>query len=59
MFRDHTGFEAILPDLFEHVILKTARQDGLRFLGRKPHGNFRGEVTTSLKKHPGEPVLSL
>jgi hypothetical protein len=52
MFKDRASLEASLPDLFEHAILKTACQDVLRFLGRKLHGNFKGEVTTSLKKRP-------
>jgi hypothetical protein len=52
LFQDRASLEAILPDLFEHAILKTACQDVLRFLGRKLHGNFKGEVTTSLKKRP-------
>jgi hypothetical protein len=52
MFKERASLEAILPDLFEHAILKTACQDVLRFLGRKLHGNFKGEVTTSLKKRP-------
>jgi hypothetical protein len=52
MFKDRTRLEAILPDLFEHAILKSACQDVLRFMGRKLHGNFKGEVTSSLKKRP-------
>jgi hypothetical protein len=52
MFLERTSLEAILPDLFEHAILKTACHDVLRFLGRKLHGNFKGEATTSLKKRP-------
>lgn len=52
MFKDRASLEAILPDLFEHAILKSACQDVLRFLGRKLHGNFKGEVTSSLKKRP-------
>ena len=28
------------------------RRDVLRFLGRKLHGNFQGEVSTDLKKRP-------
>ena len=50
MFKDRTCLEAILPDLFEHAILRCACQDTLRFLGRKLHGNFKGQVSTSLKK---------
>ena len=52
MFKDRASLEASLPDLFEHAILKSACQDVLRFLGRKLHGNFKGQVTTSLKKRP-------
>jgi hypothetical protein len=43
---------AILPDLFEHALIKTACENVLCFLGRKLHGNFRGQVTTDLKKRP-------
>jgi hypothetical protein len=50
MFKDRTSLEVLLPDLFEHAILKSSCQDVLRFLGRKLHGNFQGEATTSLKK---------
>ena len=52
MFKDRATLAAILPDLFEHAIIKTACENVLRFLGRKLHGNFRGEVTTDLKKRP-------
>jgi hypothetical protein len=52
MFADRASLEAILPDLFEHAIVKCACQDVLRFLGRKLHGNFKGQVTSSLKKRP-------
>ena len=50
LFQDRASLEAILPDLFEYAILKTTCPDVLRFLGRKLHGNFKGEVTTSPKK---------
>lgn len=52
MFKERASLEAILPDLFEHAILRCACQDTLRFLGRKLHGNFKGEVATRLKKRP-------
>ena len=52
MFKDRASLEALLPDLFEQAILQTACTDVLRFLGRKLHGNFQGEVTSSLKKRP-------
>lgn len=52
MFKDRASLEAALLDLFEHAITQTACSDVMRFLGRKLHGNFKGEVTTSLKKRP-------
>ena len=52
MFKDRPSLEALLPDLFEHAILKCACRDTLRFPGRKLHGNFKGDVSTSLKKRP-------
>jgi len=52
MFRDRASLETILPDLFEHATLHFSAEDVLRFLGRKLHGNFKGEVKTSLKKRP-------
>lgn len=51
LFKDRTSLEAILPDLFEQAILRCTCQDTLRFLGRKLHGNFKGQVSISLKKH--------
>ena len=50
MFKDKASLVAILPDLFEHAILRSACQDTLRFLGRKLHGNFKGDATIDLKK---------
>ncbi len=52
LFQDRASLDVLLPDLFEHAILQSACTDVWRFLGRKLHGNFRGEVTTSLKKRP-------
>jgi len=52
MFQNRASLEAILPDLFEHAALHFSAEDVLRFLGRKLHGNFKGEVKTSLKKRP-------
>ena len=52
MFKDHASLQAVLPDLFEHAILRSACQDTLRFLGRKLHGNFKGDATIDLKKRP-------
>jgi hypothetical protein len=52
MFKDRASLQAILPDLFEHAILRSTCQDTLRFLGRKLHGNFKGDTTIDLKKRP-------
>jgi len=52
MFKDKASLDAILPDLFEHAILRSACQDTLRFLGRKLHGNFKADATIDLKKRP-------
>lgn len=52
MFKDRANLQSILPDLFEHAILQSSCQDTLRFLGRKLHGNFKGDATIDLKKRP-------
>ncbi|MCC6190525.1 MAG: hypothetical protein IT318_15970 [Anaerolineales bacterium] len=49
-FRDRASLEALLPALQELAITAFSAEDVLRFLGRKLHGNFQGEVTTSLKR---------
>lgn len=52
MFRDRATLEALLPDLLHHTVLSLSAEDVLRYLGRKLHGNFQGEVLTNLKKRP-------
>ena len=52
MFKNRAALKAVLPDLLEHALLQTSPEDVMRFLGRKPHGNFKGELTTDLKKRP-------
>ncbi len=52
MFKEYASLQAILPDLLEHAILRSTCQDTMRFLGRKLHGNFKGDVTIDLKKRP-------
>jgi len=52
MFRDRSSLLDVLPDLFEHAISKCSAEDVMRFLGRKLHGNFKGDVSTDLKKRP-------
>ena len=50
MFRDRATLAALIPDLCEHAVLCLSAEDVLRFLGRKLHGNFKGEVLTDAKK---------
>jgi hypothetical protein len=52
LFRDRASLEALLPALQELATTAFSAEDVLRFLGRKLHGNFQGEVTTSLKRRP-------
>jgi hypothetical protein len=52
MFRDRVSLMTLMPDLFEHTTLNFSAEDVMRFLGRKLHGNFQGDVTTDLKKRP-------
>ena len=51
-FRDRAPLEALLPALMELSMTAFSAEDVLRFLGRKPHGNFQGQVTTDRKKRP-------
>lgn len=51
-FRDRATLEALLPALLETSMTAFSAEDVLRFLGRKLHGNFQGQVTTDRKKRP-------
>ena len=51
-FRERATLEALLPALMELSLTAFSAEDVLRFLGRKLHGNFQGEVTTDRKKRP-------
>jgi hypothetical protein len=51
-FRDRATLEALLPALMEISMTAFSAEDVLRFLGRKLHGNFQGQVTTDRKKRP-------
>jgi hypothetical protein len=52
MFRDRASLQALFPSLVELSMTTFSAEDVLRFLGRKLHGNFKGEVTTDLKRRP-------
>jgi len=51
-FRDRATLEALLSAFMEISMNAFSAEDVLRFLGRKPHGNFQGQVTTDRKKRP-------
>jgi hypothetical protein len=53
LFRDRASLAALFPALVERAMTTFSADEVLRFLGRKPHGNFQGEVTTDLKRRPG------
>jgi hypothetical protein len=46
------SLEAIYPALVRHAMAHFKSPDVLRFLGRKAHGCFTGELTTSFKNRP-------
>lgn len=50
MFKNRSCLQGILPDLNAYAILNFSADDVLRFLGRKLHPNFKGEVTSDIKK---------
>jgi hypothetical protein len=49
-FRDPASLEALFPALVELAMTAFSAEDVIRFLGRKPHGNFQGEVITDRKR---------
>ncbi len=49
MFRSRAALLEIMPDLYEAAVLLLSSEDVLRFLGRKLHPSFQGEVVTSDK----------
>jgi len=55
LFTSKAALAEIYPQLLEHALLNLSAEDILRFLGRKLHPRFEGEVLTDLKKnrHPG------
>lgn len=52
MFTSRAALAAIYPDLRRMAITAFGAEDVLRFLGRKLHGNFRGEVTIKMQHRP-------
>jgi hypothetical protein len=54
MFRKASDIAAIYPALVLHGIQTFSSGDVMRFLGRKVHGNFEGDITSDFKdRHEG------
>jgi hypothetical protein len=49
MFKDPQTLAEIYPRLVRHAMEHFKSPDVMRFLARKAHGNFTGEITTSFK----------
>ena len=52
MFRDAASLAAIYPSLILHGITTFTSADVMRFLGRKVHGAFQGEIVSDFKDRP-------
>jgi hypothetical protein len=52
LFKDPRGLADIYPLLVRHAMEHFKSPDVMRFLGRKAHGNFTGELVTSFKNRP-------
>ena len=51
-FKDQASLARIYPALTKHAMLHFQSPDVMRFLGRKVHGRFLGELTTDFKGRP-------
>ncbi|MCL0098195.1 hypothetical protein M1O19_06795, partial [Dehalococcoidia bacterium] len=51
-FRNHAILDALFPSLVELSMTAFGAEDVMRFLGRKLHGNFQGDVITDRKRRP-------
>ena len=49
MFKDPCSLASVYPSLVRHAMLHFQSPDVIRFLGRKAHGNFLGDIETSFK----------
>ena len=52
MFEDEKALATIYPALVRHAITSMASEDVMRFLGRKPHPLYQGEVVSDYKDRP-------
>jgi hypothetical protein len=51
-FKSPSALGSIYPSLVLHAMTTFSSRDVMRFLGRKIHGNFQGEVVTDFKERP-------
>lgn len=52
MFTNPRALAEIYPPLVQHAMNHFGSPDVMRFLGKKAHGNFTGELVTSFKDRP-------
>ena len=52
LFDQASSLQALYPRLVEHATLCLGAEDVLKFLGRKLHPNFLGEVQTQVSRRP-------
>lgn len=52
VFKEPKALSVIYPALVRHAMEHFKSEDVLRFLGKKAHGNFTGEIVTSFKDRP-------
>lgn len=52
MFKDTASLAEIYPTLVRHGITSFTSADVMRFLGRKVHGAFQGEIVSDFKDRP-------
>ncbi len=52
MFKSASSLAKIYPELIRGIISTFSSPDVMRFLGKKPHGNFKGEVVSDYKDRP-------
>lgn len=52
LFKTPHALAGVYPALVRHAMTHFSSPDVMRFLGRKAHGNFTGELVTSFKDRP-------
>lgn len=52
MFKSRKSLKELYPELVSYSVRAFGADDVMRFLGRKLHGNFQGEVITDMKRRP-------